>query len=95
MLDHAGVGDRIDEATYAKLLTDNFRESGGVVTRRHSTLAGLPCTHLEITLRNGHQQGAFMQKRGEFLYSVLVTAAVRDKALLDRAKAGLRITEPK
>jgi hypothetical protein len=92
--DLAAAGSAVDETTFTKRMAERNRESGDKVTVKMSQLSGLPCTHLEIQPVQGHQRDVFVQKRGNLLYVVLVTVPVRDQALLDRVRAGVRITAP-
>jgi hypothetical protein len=74
---------------FAEGLAGQFRTEGASVTIGRSELGGEPCAHLAID-KPAEAQDMFIQDRGRFVYSVLVTAKVRDPDLIARARAGLR-----
>jgi hypothetical protein len=85
------TGQAADESTIVAGLAENSRREGARVEIKKSKLAGRTCAHLEMSKSAGDQQDLFIQKRGNVVYCVLVTAPVRDAKLLARARSGLRI----
>jgi Sel1 repeat len=81
----------------AAQMAQQFRGQGAHVTADQSTLDGQPCVHLLIEgpLTDGTPatQDLFLQVRGGFTYSLLVTStASRNPDLIGRARRGLHIT---
>ena len=71
-----------------------IRDSGQTVAVDRSELAGRPCAHIQIDPPDGDRQDMFLQERSGVFYGLLVTVETRDKDLLARARAGLRISGP-
>jgi hypothetical protein len=88
------VADAIDEKAFVAGIADVHRKPGTVVTVKSSVLSRLPCHHIEVRRSQGHQQDLFLQKRGNMVYGLLVTAPEHDQKLIDQAKAGIRISTP-
>jgi hypothetical protein len=70
-------------------MADQFRTEGGTVVAGQSQLGDRPCAHLAID-KPSEVQDLFMQARGRFIYSIIVTALARDLDLLARARGGMR-----
>jgi hypothetical protein len=94
VMDLANVASAIDEAKFIAGIADVHRKPGTTVTVKSSVLSRLPCHHIEIRPSKGHQQDLFLQKRGNLVYGLLVTAPEHDQKLIDQAKAGMRISTP-
>jgi hypothetical protein len=94
VMDLANVADAIDEKAFVAGIADVHRKPGTVVTVKSSVLSRLPCHHIEVRRSQGHQQDLFLQKRGNMVYGLLVTAPEHDQKLIDQAKAGIRISTP-
>jgi hypothetical protein len=71
----------------------SYAARGDTVTTKASLLAGRPCGHLEIDPTSGDRNDTFVQRRGDFGYTVAVWGRKHDPALLARARAGLRIDD--
>jgi hypothetical protein len=91
-LDVSGAPRGTTEGVVA-LMAETFRKEGAAVVEAADELAGQPCAHLRIDKVDAHLD-SFVQRRGGFLYGVLVAAPVRDAALLEQARAGLKLAEP-
>jgi hypothetical protein len=77
------------------VMAESFRKGGATVSTRESTLAGQPCHQLVIDKDEpSGRQDFFLQQRGHLIYGVLVSAPAHDPALLESARAGLRIEDP-
>jgi hypothetical protein len=94
VMDLANVADATDEVTFATKMADAHRKPGTLVTLKTSTLSRSPCHHVEIRRAQGYQQDLFLQKRGNRLYGLLVTAPRHDQELIDQARAGMKISVP-
>jgi len=93
-LDLRTAPGRMPQELMAMFTADQYRKAGSKVAVDRSELAGRPCEHLEIDPPAGDRQDMFLQERDGMFYGLLVTVVTRDKDLLARARAGLRITGP-
>jgi hypothetical protein len=94
-LDLRTASRRMPQDVMAAFMADQFRNDGKIVAVDRSELAGRPCEHLEIDPPAGDRQDMFLQERDGVVYGLLVTVETRDKDLLARARAGLRIAGPR
>jgi hypothetical protein len=85
---------RMPQEPMATFMAGQYRKAGSIVAVDRSELAGRPCEHLQIDPPAGDRQDIFLQERDGVVYGLLVTVETRDKDLLARARAGLRITGP-
>jgi TPR repeat protein len=80
-----------DQMGMAAVMAEAFRKEGATTVVGASRFAGKPCAHVEVSRPSGNQQDLYVQRRGAIFYTVLVTAPRRDPALLEKARAGVKV----
>jgi hypothetical protein len=80
-----------DAASFAARMAQHLESKGSTVSLKKGELAGMPCHHLQATLRNGFRD-VFVLNHDDINYALLVDQPTRDQKLIEKAKRGFRLS---